>query len=377
MPSLAFVEGIINAAILLPDETRNMALTSVPLYQGVAPSLVADARKHHSRSTSCFKFVRQSLESIADPDLAQLISDWQLWLRLMDPRPAKARGARDEISASMETGSQAVKLILFAHAFNISFNREPLKRYLEQRKRLGGLDEHELQAECLLFEQFMSPRDFVKYVEQNSTRLTEVIPHPLLTTMHIESLVKDGQAQRARTLLKKQGRDLGETHSNRLSVLIDIHEGNDPRKQLEDLYQQTESLVDLVNLITYLKQVDDRQSLTSLTQKLFEVQRTVGNAHDVVNCYSDPPFFDHESIIDFLEVNADILELSEDLKCAKALALFQNWTTQGCKGYQRHSFEPKDKSERFVPRHPDLDFLRGLGTLCGYRSAGVAETKST
>ncbi len=324
MPALAFVEGVINAAILLPNDLRERALENVPTYQGVTPNLVPEAESHHSRAAICFEFAEQSLEDIADHDLTRFISDWRLWTRLMDPDTANANAVRNEIRRGMEEGSRAVELIHFAYAFNISFNVEPLRQYLGQRKRLGGLNDRELLAECLLlFRQSIKPRDLVTYLEQNKTRLTQVMPLALVTTMHVDALVRDGQTERARALVTEHASDLGEAHSNRLTVMIDAHEGTDPRKKLELLYQQTGSLVDLRNLVSYLKNVDDRAALRPLVRDLFDRERTIENALDLVKCFGDPSCFDYQTIIEFLENNPDILERNDDLKGAKAWALFQ------------------------------------------------------
>ena len=322
MPALAFVEGIINAAMLLPDDHREMALKTVPIFQGVAPSLVAGAENRHSRAVACFEFVEQSLKDIADHDLARFISDWCLWLQLMDPKTENANAARDEIRQYMEEGARAVELIPFAYAFDISFNVEPLRQYLEQRKQIGGLNEHELLAEGLLSKQSMSPRDLVAYLEQHRTRLSKVMHPALVTTMHVDALVRDGQTERARTVVAEHAADLGEEYSNRLTVMIDAEEGNDPREQLEHLYREKGHLYDLKNLISYLKTVDDRASLQPLVRDLFDRQRTVGNACDVVMCLAAPSSFDYGSIIEFLEANPDLLEQSDDLRAAKAWALF-------------------------------------------------------
>ena len=323
MPALAVVEGVINAALLLPNDHRERALKNVPIYQDVALNLVVEAEEHHSRAAICFEFAEQSLEGIADHDLAGLIADWRLWVSLMDPNTTNANVVRDEILQRMGKGAQAVKLIPFAWSFNIPFDVEPLRAHLNQRKQLGGLDEHELLAECLLFLQSMSPRDFVTYLEQHKTRLSKVMPLAFVTIMHAEALVKDNRTERARALVTEHTRDLSEADSNRLIVMIDTHEGNDPREKLELLYRQTGDLIDLRNLVSYLKTVDDRAALRPLMHDLFDRERTVENAHDLVKCFGDPSFFDYEAIIKFLEDNPNILERSDNLKAAKAWALFQ------------------------------------------------------
>ena len=322
-PALAFVEGIINAAMLLPNDHRELAFEGAPLYQDIAPNLVEKAENYHSRARICFEFVEQSLEDIVDQDFTLFIVDWILWIRLMDPNTASGGVARNEISERMEEGAQAVKLILSAYVFNIPFNVEPLGRYLEHRKHLGGLNGQELLAECILHEKSMVPRDLVTYLEQHKTRLREVIPLALFVKVHVDALLKDGQTERARALVAEHATDLGGANANRFTVMIDDHEGNDPRKQLEVLYRNTNDLVDLKNLVSYLKTMDDRAALRPLVRDLFDRERTVENARDLVACFGGPSFFDHEAIIEFLETNADLLVRSDDLKAAKAQTLFQ------------------------------------------------------
>ena len=331
MPALALVEGVINAAMLLPDEHRKTALTIVPIYQGVTPNLVTNAENYHSRAVTCFEFVEQRLADIADDDLARFISDWRLWIRLMDPNSTNRNVVREEICQGMKEGVEAVNLMQFAWAFNIPVGVEPLRVYLEHRKQLGGLNEHELRAECLLSEQLMSPRDLVTYLEQHKTRLSAVIPPASVAIMHVNALVRDDQTERARAMIVEHAADLGEAQSNRLTVMINAREGTDLRKQLECLYRQTKDLIDLKNLISYLKTVEDRTALRPLIRDLFDRERTIENAHDLVKCLSDPPFFDHKTIIKFLDDNPDILERSDDLKAAKAWALFQAGQLQDSK----------------------------------------------
>ena len=322
MPALAFVEGRINAAMLLPDDFRQMVFDDVPFCHGISPRQGTEAAQHHARAIICFEFAEQKLQTIVDRRLMKVIADWRLWLRLMDPSTATVTVVRDEIRQDMEKGARAVELIPFAYAFNIPFNVEPLRRHLEQRKQFGGLNDRELLAECLLYQQSMSPGAFSTYLEQQKGRLIEVMPLAFVTTMHVAALVSDNQTERARALVTEHSADLDGAHSNRMTMAIDAHEGNDPRKDLEKLYHQTGNIVDLRNLASYLKTVDDREALRPLARKLFEHDPTVENAHDVVKCLGIPPFFDQQAIIEFLEAYPDILGQSDDLKAEKAWALF-------------------------------------------------------
>ena len=323
MPMLAFVEGIINAAILLPNEHRERALETVPLYLGVAPILAPRVEEHYDRAATCFEFAEQNLRGIADRDLVRFISGWRCWLRLMDPSSGNAKTARDRVRQDMEKGEQAVELIPFAYVFDIPFNAEPLRRYLEYRKKLGGLDDYELLADCLLAEQSMTPGNLVTYLEQYKTRLSKVMPLAFVTTMQVDALVKDGQTEKARALVAEQTTDLGKAQARRLTVRIDECEGNDPREQLELLHRETKDLADLKRLVEHLKTKNDHATLQPLIRELFNRERTVENAQDLVKCFGAPSSSDYEAIIKFLEENPDILERSDELKEMQAWALFQ------------------------------------------------------
>ena len=330
-PVLALVEGIINSQLLLPAERRN-ATGDVPFFSGISPMQGEEAENIHARAAACFELAQSGLQEIEDTDLEQYVTDWCRWLRLMDPNDENARNARDQIQQDLDRDDPDVKAMLVAWAFGISFNLEPLRKYLSHREKLGGLNEDELRAECLLlltdmYSGAMSGRDFMRYLEKRRKRLVRVIPDGLVDTMSIDALVRDNQTERARALLAKMHGDLDDAEAMRLSTMIDSHEGFDPRRKLEQAYQQTGDIIDLRNLVECLKQADDKEALLPLIEDLVERHRTVANVLDLVICLSGRPFFDHRRIVELLDSNAayaDLVEQSLDLKAAKAWTLFHS-----------------------------------------------------
>src|SRR5262249_27819938 len=158
-------------------------------------------------------------------------------------------------------GQKVVDLILFARAFGIAFDDTALRRYLLQRQMTGGLSDRELVAEFLLAELSMNPRDRAEFLEREEERLRQVISKASLVGKRIEALIQDGQGVRARHLLEVR-RDVFVDHDyERLRALIDTQEGRDPRAQLETLYGQTDSLIDLKNLISHLNSAGDWAAL--------------------------------------------------------------------------------------------------------------------
>ena len=322
-PALAFIEGVINSAMLLPREFREIALTTIPVCPWITSISGEEAKRYHARALTCFKDSEESLKKIAGSELVQFINDWYLWIRLMGADNNAVTVARREIQQDMQDGKRAVSLMPFAWAFKIHFNVEPLQEHLAKQQQLSGLNVYEQLAEFLLLEQSMTPREVVSYLQQYRERLAEVISLANITSWLVEALVKDDQTEKARSLLEEQAVSLGEDVSDRLTVLIDTYEGIDTRSQLESLYSKTGKWLDLKNLISYLKEADDQVALLPLLKEMFKYQKTVENARDVVECLSDSPHFDYEEIILFLNAHSDIVNQSDDLNSAKARALFQ------------------------------------------------------
>ena len=332
MPALAYVEGCINAAMILPQDRRKGVLDGgVPLFVGMVPNQGTAAESHHSRARTCFEFLEQRLRNTAVQNLEEDIADWNLWLRLMEPRTQDANNVHDEIRQRMDQGAQAVHLIPFAYVFNISFDIEPLKIYLESRKAIGGLDYRELHAECFLFAKALPPHDFVNYLEQNQTRLDKVVPLEHLSALHVDALVRDGQPEKAKEVTKKYGNAVDPDHADRLNLLIDTHEGVDARRGLEALYRETGNPGDLRNLISHLKGIEDRAALRPLVREQFDFAPNVQHALEVVDSLGDPSSFDPKPIIEFLDYHADLVEQSDELQTAKAFALFHAGRFEGAR----------------------------------------------
>ena len=325
-PVLALVEAIINAQLLLPEERRSLTFDT-RLYLDITPNQGEQATVAHRRATACIEVAQSGLQDIEGTGLERYVFDWSHWLRLMNPKEDNKRDAHDEIRNDLESDDPDVTLMVFAWAFGVSFNLEPLRRYLARREKLGGLNEDELRAECLLSwtamnSNEMNCRDFVAYLEENQTRIADTMPTNLLMAMKIDALLRDNQVERARALLLEMDGDLDEVETSRFSTIIDALDGVDPRERFERTYRDTGSVVDLQNLVVCLQESDDRETLLPMLEELVLHQRTVANAENLVACLSDRPFFNHRRVVEFLDINSDLVKQSLDLKIAKAWALF-------------------------------------------------------
>ncbi|MYD98144.1 MAG: hypothetical protein F4X98_12290 [Gammaproteobacteria bacterium] len=320
-PGVALIEGTINAALVLPEERRGDVFGSVPLYAGVAPNVHAGAESHRVRALACFDYVAANLGEFTDKNLRMTVEDWRLWLRLMNPVRPEAQKARDEIRDRMADGAAAVGLVPFAWSFGISFDDKPLRARLRQSGRLGGLSDAEVVAECLVNESTLGAREFARYLEDHLERLDRAMLPAATTAMLFESLVNDGQVDRARELVSRRAEHIDAAMSRRMNAALADEAGTDRKRELEALYDESKSLVDLHNLIVYLKEVDDRAALGQRLREMFEKDQSARNAYELVSFLSRRAA-DHESVLAFLDAYPGLVAQHEELRAARAWALF-------------------------------------------------------
>jgi len=320
-PDLAFLEGIANTALLLPEELRTYALEMRIFYRTIRPIEGSAADKYRARAKECFDTASKLLIDIDLKGRAQVALDWHLWLRLTDPKTEISQNARQEISESMKEGPKAVDSIIFARTFGIEFDENPLKKYLAQRKRTGGLENNELVAEFLMAEMKMSPRDRVDFLLKEEERFTKVVSKDALSVLIIESLVEDGQTKRARKTLEERKDYFVEQDFRRIEIMIDAKDGADPREKLEDLYTKDDSLINLQNFVSHLKRIGDWNALQPKLEELFQKERTAENAHMLAYCYRRNARLDFDNILAFLDKNYDLVDGNDDLLSEKAWTL--------------------------------------------------------
>lgn len=320
---LAYIQGVVNAAMLLPIDLRQHAFEMSFISPAIYTHEGDKAEEFRKKAKSCFERVEVLMTEIGMQGRAGAAHDWILWLTLTDPRPEVALKAQQEIQNCMDDGKRAVELLPLAHAFGISFKDEPVRRYLANQSKIGGLSDRELIANLMLAEITLSATDLLKFIEQENVSLLNVLSISVITGITLNALIADGQIARARHLLSERKEALSDNESGRFQALILSHEGGDPRVELEEIYKQSGDLIDLRNLVVSVGRNQDWSELSPLLKDLFKRERTIENALKLIDCLKHDSNVSDTEIINFLDDNQDLMERSNDLSSAKAWALFQ------------------------------------------------------
>ena len=321
-PDLAYVEGVINAALLLPVESRSLALRMNIFHPTIKTVQGFEADQTRARAHACFERAIQLLTDIGENKRAQGARNWILWLGLTDSREERRKAAENELRTIMSDGRQAVDYLHVARTFEIEFDRDPLIRYLANRKEMGGLEGQEVVAEVLLAEITMSAQEYAEFLEKDEVRLSAQVPKSMLSGKRVEALLRDSQIARAKHVLEEHKHEFVDNDYDRLKVMITMREGGDARTKLEEIYSKTGDLLDLQNLVQEVTKSKDWSASLPLLEELFRRERTVENARRLVECMLYDTNLGNASVVSLLNDNLDLVNASYDLKSAKAWACF-------------------------------------------------------
>ena len=329
---LAQMEGVVNAALLLPPDFRSRVLEHVPLYRGVQLHHTPDAATYHARATECFQQLRGQLHDIRHAGFSQYLEWWSLWLRLLSPDADTVHRARADIADAMGNGSRAVSLAPLVWTFRLEFDTGPLVAWLDGRRELGGLNANERVAEWVAKEQSMLPAESLVYLAEHRAQLEEVVPTATLTMLECEGYIRTGQIERARSVAENARNDLGEGDYERLLAAIDSAGGADPRGRLEAAYRNDRSLQNLKALVAHLQTASDLDQLQARAHELIQRERTVENAKLVAFSGDGAPGGSPGALLEFLNSIPDLISVDDDLQALNAQTLFAHGRLAEAKG---------------------------------------------
>ncbi|MYB38182.1 MAG: hypothetical protein F4Y26_12565, partial [Gammaproteobacteria bacterium] len=317
---LGMWEGVVNAALLLPEESRGAVFEGLPTYIGIEASVGDQAKEHHARAAECFEHVTRNLPTGAE-NAREEVEGWKAWLKLMDPDAQNVERAEMEVCKALEAGGRNGHTVTLAWAFGIPFDDEALRRDLDRRRRIGGHTDEDVLVECLLNQISMSPPAFAEFVDGRLERLDRVIPQSVVTAMLFGALVEDGQVERARRVLESRQEHIDRDTVARMEAALQAKEGVDPRKGLEERYEASGNLIDLRNLIGHLQELGDYRALRPHVLELFAKVPTLRNGIDVVQALSLPEP-DHRLVVEFLGGHPALVQQSDSMKSALARGQF-------------------------------------------------------
>lgn len=317
---LALTAGAVLASQVFPDEFKPLViqLQMVGHERHLLEGTEIDAAREKALATVGL-FLEQSTAIDENPQIdagRQLYS----WLRLIDEETHEDE--KRNIQERMKTGNGLVQYFELAEAFDIEFDEVQLRKHLKARRLSRGLDDLERGVEVLLNKRRLSPKDFIKYLEDNRSELEVSLPQKSFESLLIDTLMADNQIARAERLYEEMKADLDPESAARVDLAIRSKKGGDLSNSLREQFGRTGAQIDLENLINAIGNTEDWKGLLPLQQQLFDnFEANAKNAIRVCNCLRK--LGRSKEIVEFLQASSGLVDKNSDLSSELAWAHFQ------------------------------------------------------
>lgn len=322
-PELYFVEGVIHAAMLVPEPVRHRVLQASDDGLHVEPIEGFSANKHRAMAIELLARARDLLHKIGGTARATACLRHLLWIRLQSPELRDAATA--ELRELLEDQEQVRDYLAIALEFGVEFDRSAIASTLKRRKLEGLEDALDIECEFRLFMSEAGPEELLSYLERNAERLANALPIRTTAALQVEALAKTGKYSLARERINRFSNQLSDEDSETFHHVIKLYEGeglDDPAA----LFEKTQDYHHLRNLLQHLSNTKQWAVMVPYATKMFEWRRSADTLAGLVRCLQETQAAP-EDILHLLDKNRDLLtEFSGDhaqLRLAEAFCLFQ------------------------------------------------------
>lgn len=191
-------------------------------------------------------------------------------LRLLDPHTREEEITA--IKAQMANGADAVKLIWLVRVHDIAFDSEPMARYLTHCRKMGGLTADQLRAELYLLNQPEQSAELVRFLTEEWQNLLPDNNPEALTVMMVQALAFLKDIDGATAFFEAHSADIGPAVAARLELMLRGARGEDASDNALVLFNRSNAMEDLVNLVQILEGKKHWKRLTPYSAELFKRQ---------------------------------------------------------------------------------------------------------
>ncbi len=317
--NLAFTELL----KIVPKEYRQLVHTHPPfdmatfeLASGTAAFAV------HKRAQELFKKAAEIFSQLGLNMAAEIAEEYELWLALRHPELSVL--ANDRLRDLLRDPSKSLKFVPFAWSFSAKLDLMAVEKEIDRQVALsGGPTSETAVARFVLALKQSSSANVAKYIARHRGDLEGHIDQRALAVTEIEMLAKSGQRDAAKKVQEElaASTSLSEEDISRLELILSEAPANDLITAARILYDESNSLPDLRNLVGMLHEANDWEQLTKFAEKLHSETNSLLSAEYFVSALVKSGR--DEDALTFLAVNRDFLTHSPQLRVVNCWALYR------------------------------------------------------
>ena len=321
VPVLHHMMAITHLLSTVPTELRDVVLNQLP-FEAAGFPLASDAAAIDARRVAHRHFIKAAevAQQLDCPRAATIDDEYALWLELKDP--VESDKGRQRLEAKLRDPKSALRLVHFGLQFGIKLDLKAVERDIERQIALhGGITHDAAIARLALAFTQKSPEDVANYVARHRDELVKYFDKKWMQFLQIEMLSQAGLPIRANEcldILVEEG--LSKAEESRLRRIIAEADGTDPVEARKEQFKKTDSLGDLVALVSELETRGEWDGLCEYGGILFERTRSLHNAERLAKALNNT--HKNERLVEFIEANSTLLAQSKNLQMLYCWSLY-------------------------------------------------------
>lgn len=280
-PALIHVVGIIQLVQAVPEEFRERIILQVPFELREFPlGGDTDSIFHRNEAKKYFATSYDVALNLDCPLAASIDKEFELWLEIRHSE-TEVKG-RENLIAHLSDGKSVIRFINFALQFNLKIDLDEIRREIHKQIALNGGStlETAFALFCLAFKE-KTPAHVVNYIELHFDEMEGFISPNHLRFILVKMLAKSGDLDKARSRLDefKQSTLLSEIEVEKLDGIISSsNEEIDSLELKRKEFDSSDSLPDLMSLVSELEGRQEWRELANYSKKLFERTKSIKDA---------------------------------------------------------------------------------------------------
>ena len=321
-PMLILYSACAHLAPVIHLHFRPGIISSLPTDLGRMPlSDDADSLARREKAELLFERAAKAISEVQKAEIADVASDFALWLKLRHPE--KGVEGRLQLEKSMADPNLRLRRLPMALSFGLKVDIDAADKEIQQEAiKSGDNSVAAAVARLALAEHRDEPAETAKDIQQHRTLLDKFYLPAMIDVLLVEALAKSAQIDEARTTLAQIDRSaiVPET-MDRIERLVEEAAGCDVVTSREELYQASNSVVDLLNLVSALVENGPLSKLVVYSEMLFRETKGADDARTYVRAAFRAG--EDGAVLSFLEEFPALLAGSAELKMAAAWSHFR------------------------------------------------------
>ena len=360
-PALHFFMGMTNLMKVVPPELRNVVYQFLPS-NGKQLPFASDKSAMIYLCTAYHHFIR-ARDAARDLDCAEAAAqaeEYSLWIGLRHP-DLKACAQR-RLKQILGDDSSRLRFVSLGLQFGIDLDLQAVERQIKQQIALKGGSTYDIAvARFAIATAQTTPEAVLDHISRYRCELTGFIDDRALQKIEIEMLARAGRPHEAKELLSELSIDSAmDADFDRLEACIEESEGADPVDIRRQQFEQTNDLIDLMQLVDDLASAKRWPDVCRYGKTLFERTKSIDHAERLAFAFHMTA--SDERLSTFLKGNTDLVEKSSRLKLLRCSALYNEGRfVESCKELEKLREESGDSIHDRYYRALQIDILIGLG----------------